>query len=41
MSLVNVTDVPADIKVVFALVSFLVSGFCVFPVLQPMFENPL
>lgn len=41
MSLVNVTNIPADVKVIFVLVSFPVSGFHVFPVLQPMFENPL
>lgn len=35
------TNVPADIKVIFVLPSFPVSGFCAFPILQPAFENPL
>lgn len=30
----NVTNVPADVKVIFVLVSFPVSGFCVFPILE-------
>lgn len=37
----NVTNVPVDVKVVFVLVSFPLSAFRVFPILQPTFEIPL